>query len=169
MNELTDDLGLSPEFLADEDIARDVDEYDSWHEGPRCGGPWRETPWGWEGGCPGCRHCDPVDSELKPYGFGIERFEDPALAEANRRAHERLGLQYGAYSLHWWQNGGTWSAFKPGRDAEWARASRQSLRRLRHSDIVWGRLCDECETHSEAARRYKQWALRAVTVRYRDE
>jgi hypothetical protein len=79
-----DDLGLSPEFLMDEDIGRDPNEYPS--GGPRCGGPVFEGG-AQVGDCPGCRHCDPPDRECKPYGWGIESFEDPALAEANRRCH----------------------------------------------------------------------------------
>ncbi len=153
-----DDLGLSPEFLADEDIAREEDEYERACGRPRCGGPVSQ---GTElvGGCPGCRYCDPPDHECKPYGWGIESFEDPALAEANRRV-----------TNGWF--GGPYRRLpcpRETRDAIWCRLSTRHRRRERHSDIVWDRLCDEAETHREAVARYTAWAARAVTRRYRDE
>lgn len=157
--ELSDDLGLSPEFLADEDIARD--EYD----GPKCGG------------CPGCRHCDPVDNECKPYGWGVEKFEDPALAAANeeaRRESERhgLGMYTSAFvSDNWYSRGclisPPWN--RDYRDFLWRAWSKWSARRWRHSEIVWERICNEAETHRLAVERYTAWAKRAVAVRYRDE
>src|SRR5215831_4623618 len=93
--ELTDDLGLSPEFLADEDIARDLDSYGRpsrctcgfraayeafLADGPERNGYGDHFP---HEGFTGCRGCDPVEPECKPYGWLIERFEDPALLAAN--------------------------------------------------------------------------------------
>lgn len=107
----------------------------------------------------GCRGCDPVMHDCKPHGFGIERFEDPALLEANERS--RLEWRGGPYQRL--------PMSREERDAIWKRNSVQSLRRLRHSEIVWDRLVDSCETHSEAVEKYKRWAKRAAEVVYRDE
>lgn len=145
---------------------------------PRCGGQsWEYGQWI---GCPGCRHCQPVDPEAKPYGFGIEKFEDRALLEANAdvanrwfggpyqnlaqigyfepRGYTGRGIQYGANGRR-----------NELRNEIWRTRTRWSARRWRHSELVWDRLCDECETHREAVKAYQQWAQRAITVRYRDE
>lgn len=163
MCELTDDLGLSPEFLMDEDIARDESDYDCLHGSPKCGGPLRETPWGWEGGCPGCRRCDPVDHECKPYGFGFERFEDPALTEANRAINNRQDAVCGAYSLHWHGKGGCWKMFRPERDRLWEALTTQNRKLTVASDRKWFVICDRAETHGEAVRLYREWAEQTVT------
>lgn len=176
----SDDLGPSPEFLADEDIARDEDNYGR-ERRCTCGRDdyYREQaeypaygkPEPWHG--PTCKGCDPVDHECKPHGFGIERFEDPALLEANDHAAGMVilsGSMYrspvGVYSSNYSQTSDTRRA---ARDARWQANSKHSKRRERHSDIVWDRLCDCCETHSEAVHRYKAWAKKAIRRKYRDE
>lgn len=128
-------------------------EYDDYRSGPKCGGCCLDGDGYLIPGHPGCRHCNPPDHEAKPYGFGIERWDCEAVMQLVRelRSHARLGLC---------------------REIDSATACRWvgfSLRRERHSDRVWERLCVECETHSEAKERYEQWARRAVTVWYRDE
>lgn len=119
--------------------------------GPKCGGCGLDDEGRWVG--PGCRHCCPVDHECKPYGFGIERWEHDGYLRLRR---ELAGSIIAPMS---WEQAGRcalkWSGF--------------SVRRERHSDIVWDRICDESETHDEAVERYTAWARRAVTVRYRDE
>lgn len=152
--------------VGDRDIMND--EWDG--DRPKCGG---------YGTCEGCRRCCPPDHESKPYGWGIERFEDPVLARANAEAiaeRDRLTPKYtSAWVETWGMRAGYWPHHslptfdREFRDLLWKHYSRQSLRRLRHSDIVWNRLCDECGTHPEAVKRYSRWAAHAVTVRYRDE
>ena len=161
--EPTDDLGLSPEFLCDEDIARDDDNYgrerrctcgylaaladaDTFDHHDR---PDRD-------GFAGCRGCDPVDWECQPYGFGIQRWEDRPLMAAQHACR-------------------TLNACRPGllSDATYAailEAARTiySARRERHARRVWERLCDDCETHRQAVKRYAEWAARATSMRYRD-
>jgi hypothetical protein len=122
----------------------------------------------------GCRGCDPVDHEAKPYGFGIESFEDPALHAANDATREAwIGGPYRSLKgANYCTVGATWCGPRFNRDlrdAIWRRLSRHSARRERHSKIVWDRICDAAETHREAVERYKAWAKRAVTVKYRDE
>lgn len=148
--ELTDDLGLSPEF------ADGYSDYDPMYEGPgdgpKCGGCCLDHDGRFIG--PGCRHCNPPDHEAKPYGFGIETFDNGP----------RLRLQQELRVTAWF-TGLTWDQVN--RCAtDWSGFSR---RRLRHSNIVWDRLCDECETHTEATEAYVRWAIQAVQVRYRDE
>lgn len=162
-------------------------DYDPMYDGhgsdaPKCGGRLRETSWGGlEGGCPGCKHCDPVDYECKPYGFGIESFEDPALAEANAAMWAEIDKRgAGKYTSAWLEDWGMYAgrslksirptkADRELRDFCWRFWSKHSKRRERHSNIVWERICNECETHTEAVTKYKAWAKRAVTIRYRDE
>jgi hypothetical protein len=170
--EPTDDLGLSAEFLADECIARDEDDYN----GPRrarctCGHLAArrdaeeydyEYP---EAECfAGCRGCDPVDFEGRPHGFGIETFEDPALHEANRVVRDHLDRTQGAYALVWWQNGsGAFAKMMPWRDELWRMTSKQNRRLTRAARRKWDRICDEAETHTEAVRLYRKWAGRAAS------
>lgn len=173
-----DDLGLSPEFLADEDIARDEDEWDAWHGAPKCGGPVYE---GREqvGGCPGCRHCDPPDHECKPYGWGIERFEDPALARANEamwaEIDRRGGCKYTSAVCGietWGLFAGRWSGPRPTdadvafRDLCWRVWTSHNPSLERAARRKWDRLCDCCQTHRQAVERYSRWAER-VTGRTR--
>ena len=158
--ELTDDIGLSPEF-ADGYSDYDPMYADAPGDAPKCGrGPYSDIP------CccddegkyvgPGCRYCNPPDHENKPYGFGIETFEhNPSLRLANE-----LCLN-GPVAFGWMSRPSAltfarlWTGF--------------SYRRLRHSDRVWDQLCDDCETHEEAKAKYETWAKRSATVRYRDE
>ena len=134
----------------------------------KCGrGPYRDTP------CccdddgqfvgPGCRHCNPPDHEGKPYGFGIERFDSPEWQEARRHFNRVRSLVFGLpATAHPVMDYGHWLA-------AWAVKAGWSERRQRHSDIVWDRLCEECETHTEAVEKYEAWAKRAVAVKYRDQ
>jgi hypothetical protein len=138
----------------DSDPAPDFDgmEYDDYRGGPKCGGCGTDDNGRWIG--PGCRHCFPPDHECKPYGFGIERWDfEPRM---------RLVRELSATA---WFTGLTWDQCRECA-TKW---SGFSNRRLRHSNKVWDRLCDECETHTEAVEKYEQWAKRAVTVKYRDE
>jgi len=143
------------------------EDYDPMYEGPgdgtyRCGrGEYRDIPCccGDEGRYvgPGCRHCCPPDHEAKPYGFGIETFEhEPSLRMA-RELQANWPLVGGGPidRLRALELARKWAGF--------------SYRRLRHSQIVWERLCCECETHGEAVARYEECAKRAAGVKYRDE
>lgn len=107
----------------------------------------------------GCRGCDPVDPELKPHGFGIEEYED-------EERRERMVAYIPAYPVPLICQGWLTDALRQRLRPEFRTIS---LRRLRHSEIVWDRLCSECETHREAIQRYKKWAKRSLTVKYRDE
>jgi hypothetical protein len=164
--------------VGDRDIMSD--EWEMACGTPRCGGPQRDE-YGQNTGCPGCRHCDPPDHECKPYGFGIERSEDPALQRANEAVWAIVnqrpeGKCTSAWVSTWGMSKGRFNGGPRWADADFAYRdflrrfwSRQSERRLRHSDIVWDRLCDECQTHGEAVEKYKAWATRSLTVKYRDE
>lgn len=136
------------------------DDYDPMYEGPgddpRCGGPvYREDH---NVGCPGCRECCPPDHECKPYGFGIETFEDPALAEANHFVNTRYCMAGSMYRVPGWSE--TAAARFGERDRRWKANSTHDARRLRRSNRVWDRLCDECETHGEAVEKYETWAAK---------
>lgn len=169
MTELTDDLGLSEEFLTDECVARDEDNYG---REPRCTCGYLAArncaaDYSYERPDPNdfarCRGCNPVDHEAKPYGWGLERWEDPALEEANRAVNQRMGWVYGAYSLACHQvYGGVWHAYRPQRDELWAALSKHDRALERRSRLVWDALCDCCETHTEAVGRYTRWAERAT-------
>ena len=174
-NEMTDDLGLSPEFLADEDVARDEDNYDGPYGGGKCTCGYRaamhECRYGDDPVQPecfaGCSGCDPIMHDCKPYGWGIEEFEDQALSQANEEMNRRwFGGPYRAFS---WSEMITYGAWHQERNRLWKSRSKWSVRRARHSDIVWERICCEVRTHREAVERYARWADRAITVRYRDE
>ena len=151
----------SEESGPDECIAREEDarggnrrctcgRHDAYHDG-RDGDP-REFNYE---DIPGCRGCDPVDHECKPYGWGIEHFEDPALQVANEDVNARwFGGPY--------QQLDYWPAKKPLRDAIWARLSRHNAKREAQSERLWERLCDECQTHGEAVKKYTAWAEKAT-------
>lgn len=116
---------------------------------------------------------DPLapDRENKPYGWGIEEFEDPALAAANvamwAEVHKRNLNTYtsaGSYLE-------TWGIFAGGpkgltisdadrgyRDFCWRVRSKWDRKLWECSERLWGRLCDRCETHAEAVKRYTAWA-----------
>ena len=133
---------------------------------PRCGGH-IINEWGESEGCPGCRHCNPPDVESKPYGWGIESFEDPALAEANRAVAHRPVLNGSLYRPLAREGGtGRWRLLRPLRDAIWDRTSRHSRKLAEASEHLWWRLCDECETHQEAKEKYAAWAKHAAQKVY---
>lgn len=103
---------------------------------------------------PGCRHCNPPDHEGKPYGFGIETFDSPEWAEARRHFFGvwRFATgQFDAHQMDWRHLLKRWAT-----DAGW------SERRLKCSDRVWDRLCDTCDTHTEAVEKYERWARKAT-------
>lgn len=163
----TDDIGMSAEFLADEDVVRDEDNWPS--EGPDCGGrgfEFMDGQWEKVTGCSGCRHCDPVDHEAKPYGWDIERFEDAALTEANiATSGAWIGGPYRSLAgVSYTLNGHTWcgSHFnRELRDAIWDRLSTWSESMWQKSERVWDRICDRSQTHGEAVERYTTWAITA--------
>lgn len=184
---LTDDADrwlTGHESTLDYDPVPDHDglEYDDLHRGPKCGGR-VFTEDGEYVGCPGCKHCDPVDPENKPYGFGIEKFEDAALARANEVCRAAVASRVtNCYTSAWVETwgmfagrglhhkvGATTDADRALRDVCWRFWTKWSARRWTHSERVWGRLCDECQTHTEAVARYSAWARRAITRKYRDE
>jgi hypothetical protein len=163
-----DDLGLSPEFLADEDVTRDADGYPSAGPGD-CVNDFGELA------CPGCRRCCPPDPECRPHGFGVESFEDPALAEAGRVVRERMVMFCdGPYALRatyrdcFGRDVGlsAWPALVPERDRLRRLISTHNDRLARAAARLWDRLCDECETHPEAVEKYTAWAKRAATRCY---
>lgn len=157
--EPTDDLGLSDEFLADECVARDEDNYGRER---RCTCGFRaaaedaqyyrvtkeEMQHLWDS-FPGCRGCDPVDAECKPYGWGIEKFEQEAMLNRARQLK------------HWWSPA---VSVEP---IDWEYAKTLAFRwsgfdyaLLRMSERVWDGLCDCCETHREALAKYAAWCKR---------
>lgn len=150
--------------VGDRDIMSD--EWEMACGTPKCGG---RCEYGSYGGCEGCRHCDPVQYDSKPYGFGIESFEDPALQRANeevKREQERtgFGLYTSAFTSDSWLSRGALVSLPF--NHVW-RERRDFLRRCytthdeareRQSNHVWDVLCDECDTHTEAVQRYTDWA-----------
>lgn len=112
---------------------------------------------------PGCRDCNPPNHEDKPYGFGIETFDSPEWKDAREHFQRVRSLIFGIPSdAHPILDYGHWLN-------AWAVNAGWSARRLKHSDIVWDRLCVACETHTEAVAKYEAWARRAVTIKYRDQ
>lgn len=97
------------------------------------------------------------DHEAKPYGWGIESFEDPALQEANEYVHSRVRLAYSMYRTpsDWYE---TQDARMADRNARWKANSRHDKSLERRSDRLWSYLCGECETHAEAVEKYSVWA-----------
>ncbi len=152
--EPTDDLGLSPEFLADEDIARDEDNYGGSRHRCTCGyvAAMNEADYYDHHDYPrhtdfaGCRGCDPVDFEERPYGYGIESWEDAPRMACFRAC--RVSLAMG------WINDATAD--------QWIEAAttiycpRLALRARR----AWERICDAFETHRAAKGRYVLWLAR---------
>jgi hypothetical protein len=134
--------------VGDRDIMSD--EHEMACGTPRCGGS-RMEEWGRESGCPGCRHCDPVSHEDKPYGWGIERGECDAAIRLlwELRSHALLGLVYDAAGHDF---------FGPSNFARALAWVGFDSRRERCSDRVWDKLCCECETHREAVAKYTAWA-----------
>ncbi len=110
----------------------------------------------------GCSGCDPIMADCKPHGFGIENFEDPALTAANLYVQGRMDAVFGAYSLSFHGNGKTWNSFKPERDRFWVAISTHNEALELRSEKVWDALCNCCQTHREAVKRYTRWAKRAT-------
>lgn len=186
-----DYTGTMDEFGSDE-----CDADDGWRGGPKCA---RESN-DWRGcGCdhtgryvgPGCRECNPPDWDGKPYGWGLERFEDPALERANREAKAlRPVAMYttaGAYA-HEEPTGQIVEVGEPGsrryvremrvtvgtpafpdtreyRDMLWRAYSTWDAKLGRLSERMWDKLCDNCATHPEAVRKYAKWAAKKTGVR----
>jgi hypothetical protein len=136
---------------------------------------------------PGCRHCCPVDHECKPTGFGIEKFEDPAMDAANREMAKRrpqaLYTTAGAYARTYWKQhrdgrmmmddkgfpvmgvyveAPAYAIDNETRDMIWRAWTTWSERLWKCSERIWDRLCDTCETHGEAVEKYTRWANRAT-------
>lgn len=111
---------------------------------------------------PGCPGCDPIMSDSKPYGFGIDSFEDPALQEANAYAAGKVLLACSMYQpliTDWSPNYVVLSAARREiRNQRWAANSRHDKALEKRSDRFWERLCDECKTHHEAVEKYTAWA-----------
>lgn len=149
----------------DEDIARDEDNYG--RDG-RCTCGRLAALRAYEDACyyspqgdfpheafAGCRGCDPVDWECKPYGFGIESWEDAARCRALRACRVMLAL-------------GRLNETGMAREVRLA-ATVYSPLREEASRLVWDRMCDEATSHRQASERYKAWARRAVAFRFRDD
>lgn len=111
--------------------------YDSFEREPKCGGPDR---------CPGCRRCYAPDRELKPHGFGFDRYEHSPAYRLGRELAANAAVTLGCVvgGPVWYGRYLAWTGF--------------NARLERVSDRVWDKLCDECETHPEAVRRYEAWA-----------
>jgi hypothetical protein len=132
------------------------EDYDPMYEGfgdrPKCGGS-SLNEYDQREGCPGCRHCDPVDPECQPYGWGVERFESDAALRLARELRatsliitgrqldrddpcesQRLALK--------------WTGF--------------NFRLEACAERLWNRLCDVCKTHGEAVAHYTRWANKAT-------
>lgn len=95
---------------------------------------------------PGCRHCNPVDYECKPYGFGFETFE------CERAQHIRREMLL----LSAW--GHPWPFSIPdsyGLALKWAGFN---FRLAAVSDRVWDLICCRSETHTEALAVFAAWA-----------
>ncbi|MDE2106481.1 MAG: hypothetical protein KGL39_55215 [Patescibacteria group bacterium] len=96
----------------------------------------------------GCAGCDPVDFECKPYGFGIELFEDAA----------RLAVGWDCRYGQW--RGGPYQRVPMAHEEcvqriEAATSIDRDL--LRRSDRAWGHICDAAESHGQAVARYERW------------
>ncbi len=105
---------------------------------------------------PGCRECNPPDHECKPYGFGIETFDSPEWAEARRHFAAMRTLVFGLPAdAHPIMDYGHWLR-------AWAIDAGWSETRSECSERLWDRLCDTCETHTEAKAKYEAWARRAA-------
>lgn len=107
----------------------------------------------------------------KPYGWGFDQHEDPALAEANRAMWDRIRQR----NLNTYTSAGsyleTWGMFagKPTspcatvadiefRDFCYRVWTKRNARLEACSGRVWSGLCDRCDTHAEAVAKYTAWA-----------
>lgn len=118
---------------------------------------------------------DAPSHDDKPYGWGIETFEDPALVEANRAMWSRMAQRCqnvytsaGNYLETWGMYAGRpKSVYPTADDIEYRnmllRAWTKRCPKLqRCSDRVWAALCDRCETHAEAVAKYSKWAAKVA-------
>ena len=146
---------------------RDIMHDDAPGDGPSCGG--RRYEHGHNYGCQGCRKCSPPDSEYRPYGWQIEKFEDPGLERANLAAWAELdkrpaGKYTSAWVSDWGMSRGRYAppTLSPSdrafRDLCWAAWTQHDAQLAAAAEAFWALLCDECETHKEAADRYSDWA-----------
>lgn len=144
-HERTFDCGDVPDF--------DGMEYDDLHSDFKCastGADGQRFPCccDWEGKFvgPGCKHCNPVDHEAKPYGWGLERFECNEAYRVLREvsSHASLGL---CRSINL-RTACAWVGF--------------NFHVEGCSDRVWDRLCETCETHTEAVEKYTRWAKKVA-------
>ena len=120
---------------------------------------------------------DPLapDRECKPYGWGIEKFEDDALTRAN----EAMWAEIGKRNINTYTSAGsyleTWGIFagrpkavnaspadREFRDFCWRVWTTWDARLWRRSERVWDRLCDTCKTHERAVQLYERWASRVT-------
>lgn len=114
---------------------------------------------------------DTPDYESKPYGFGIERFEDPALQRANEAMWAMIDVRGDGKYTSAISCIETWGMFKgkyrgvrfTDQDMEfrnmcWDVWSQWDRRLWEHSQRIWEHLCDRCETHGEAIDAYNKWA-----------
>jgi hypothetical protein len=112
---------------------------------------------------------DPIQWDCKPYGFGIDRFEDPALQEANEYAAGKVLLAFSMYQPVVDPCGKDYGLVSAARmeirNQRWAANSRHDKALERQSDQEWDRLCDECQTHREAVERYTRWAKQVTDGR----
>lgn len=131
--------------VGDRDIMND--EWEMACGRPKCGGPYYE--YGYNSGCLGCRHCNPPDHEAKPYGWGVETWEQDAILG---RARQMFICWVGSVTadspdwIHVRDLAFRWSNFDRGL--------------LRRSNRVWSALCEYSETHPEAVERYAAWCGR---------
>ncbi len=137
----------------------------------------------------GCRHCNPPDYEGKPYGWGLERFEDPALERANCEVKAMrpvaLYTTAGAYAREEWTGRIVEVVAADGRrtyrremrvvvgtpayrdtmdtrDMLWRAYSTWDAKLADRAERLWVRLCENCATHPEAVAKYTKWAERAT-------
>ncbi len=154
------------EEYVDEDIARDEDNYGRARR-CTCGRlaaleDYDRSPFGENfphEAFAGCRGCDPVDHECKPYGFGVELSEDESRNFAGRIFHP--GYASAMICAGW--------LTRPLQEEMRRQATTVNLLRLEASWLVWDRSCDESESHRQAVERYKAWAKRALAFRFRDD
>lgn len=155
-NELTDDLGLSPEFLADDSDARAEDEFDGPYGHGKCTCGYRaaiaearECDYEAELDCfAGCPGCDPIMYDCRPYGFGLEIFELPRrFAEMARVRSQFRGLYV--------------QLRVPGEEvlaAGDAATTHLERRMARAAERKWDAICSRAETHRKAVEEYEAWA-----------
>lgn len=152
--EPTDDIGLSSEFLCDEDVARDDDSYEPRRQRCTCGfvaamheaEQYDHRDYPSHHDFAGCEGCDPVDFENRPYGFGIEAWEDAPRMAAHRatRALRSLGLLNDATADAILSASTT--TYRP--KIAWA-----ALRK-------WEAITNRVETNRAAREEYRAWAER---------